>query len=93
MITSPLVQNDGLVPVGNGITVNINPKTMETFTLTKDMKPTEKQKQMIQEAGKRKVEFTSDSPKSSPEQLRRFRRDGERRIKEISKRKVLQKKQ
>lgn len=82
---------DGLVPVGNGITVNINPKTMESFTLTKDMKPTEKQKQMIQEAGKRKVVFTADSPKSSPEQLRRFRRNGERRIKESAKRRTLQK--
>lgn len=70
----------GLIPVGNGITVNINPETMEAFTLTREMKPSESQKEMIKKAKSRPVVFTADSPKSSPEQLERFKTNGKAKI-------------
>ena len=67
---------NGVIPQGEGIIFRINPETTEVFTLTPDMIPTERQKKMIREAQKKPVNFTEDCPKSTPEQLERFRRFG-----------------
>ena len=67
---------NGVIPQGEGVIFRINPETTEVYTLTRDMTPTERQKKMIQEAGKNPVRFTEDCPKSTPEQLKRFRRFG-----------------
>lgn len=67
---------DGLVPIGDGVTVNINPATMEAFTLTRDMKPTTDQKKMIQNVRNLKITFSEDCPRSSDSQLQRFRNNG-----------------
>lgn len=66
----------GEVPEGDGVTVRINPETTETFVLTRAMKPTEEQKRMVQAAKDRPVTFSADCPRSTPEQLQRFRRFG-----------------
>lgn len=79
---------DGLIPVGTGITVNINPNTMEAFTLTKDMQPDEAQRRMIRDAQSRPVVYTTDSPRSTPEQLKRFRANGEAKIRRMAKQDV-----
>ena len=49
---------------------NFNPKTMERFTLTRDMKATAEQIQMLKEAKKKPQVFDEDCPPSTDDFLR-----------------------
>lgn len=63
----------GLVPLNGGITININPETMDGLTLTQDMKPTDEQKEMIQKVSLMPVKPSEDCPKLSTKHLKRLR--------------------
>ncbi|MBR5679503.1 MAG: hypothetical protein IKX19_02535 [Clostridia bacterium] len=69
----------GEIPEGDGVIYRVNPETTEMFVLTHEMEPTVEQKKMVQAVKSRPITFASDCPKSSPEQLARFRRFGEMR--------------
>ena len=69
----------GKIPEGDGVIFHVNPETTETFVLKRDMTPTEEQKKMIQEVKGKPITFGDDCPKSSPEQLARFRKYGQMR--------------
>lgn len=69
----------GEIPPGEGVVYRVNPETTELFVLTHEMQPTEEQKKMVQEAKARPVTFGADCPKSTPEQLARFRKFGQMR--------------
>ena len=69
----------GEIPQGEGVVYRVNPETTETFVLTHEMRPTVEQKKMVQEVKNRPVTFGADCPKSSPEQLARFRKFGQMR--------------
>ena len=69
----------GEIPQGEGVVYRVNPETTETFVLTHDMEPSAAQKKLVQEIKKRPIIFEADCPKSSPEQLARFRKFGQMR--------------
>lgn len=69
----------GEIPQTEGVVYRVNPETTETFVLTHEMQPTVEQKKMIQAVKKRPITFGVDCPKSSPEQLARFRKFGQMR--------------
>ena len=70
----------GIIPQEEELSIQFDPETTETFTLTRDMQPTEAQKKMIQKVKTQPVLFSEDCPKSTPMQLERFRKFGIHRM-------------
>ncbi len=50
-----------------------DPDTMVSFTLTSDMKPTDSQLKMIQEASKKPIVYEDDCPELTPQMIEAFK--------------------
>ena len=74
----------GEIPQEEGVVYRVNPETTETFVLTHEMRPTTEQKKMVQAVKTKPITFGVDCPKSSPEQLARFRKFGQMRNRQRS---------